>query len=501
MYWAAGIILRRLADLRPDRRRLRGRGRPGRRHHGPRARAGHRAARRATPACESLERSDLPGTTAATMTDAPRLRLSTRPRQRHPASPRCHRAVQGAPAVVAFYLPQYHRIPENDAWWGEGFTDWRNVTAAQPAVSRARRSPTCPASSATTTFCRGTSRAAQAELAREHGVYGFCYYFYWFGGRRLLERPLELMLEDGQPDLPFALCWANEPWTRRWDGREQDVLMPQHHDRVRDLAILDDLMPYFEDPRYIRIDGRPLLLDLPPGPHAGRARLRGGPARGGRATRATRACSSATSCPSGTSSAVRRASMPRSSSRPTGPSARTSSRGDLGADPAFRGHIYDYASTVRPAIARPTPVVPLLPGRDAALGQHRAQGHEGAHLPRLHPGALRALAAAAAHRDAPSGTPAPRSSSSTRGTSGPRVRTWSRTSVRDPATWRPSGGSSCRRSVEMCPRTPYCSRRHPRLLEQAAASRQKHPSTSSCHACRRSPISRGSAGVAWCRLD
>ena len=89
-------------------------------------------------------------------------------------------------------------------------------------------------------------------MARAYGIYGFCYYFYWFRGRRLLERPLELMLADGQPDIPFCVCWANEPWTRRWDGREDDVLMAQRHDRHADVAILDDLMPLFEDARYIR---------------------------------------------------------------------------------------------------------------------------------------------------------------------------------------------------------------------------------------------------------
>ena len=140
-----------------------------------------------------------------------------------------------SPAVVAFYLPQYHQIPENDEWWGVGFTDWANVAAAHPLYS-GHTVPHVPADLGFYDLRRREVREAQAQLARSHGIYGFCYYFYWFGGRRLLEQPLELMLADGEPDLPFCLCWANEPWTRRWDGREGDVLMAQHHDRVRDLG-------------------------------------------------------------------------------------------------------------------------------------------------------------------------------------------------------------------------------------------------------------------------
>ena len=265
-----------------------------------------------------------------------------------------------APAVVAFYLPQYHRVAENDAWWGEGFTDWRNVTAARPLYP-GHAVPNLPGELGEYDLLSRETRAAQAALAREYGVYGFCYYFYWFGGRRLLERPLELMLEDGQPDLPFALCWANEPWTRRWDGREQDVLMPQHHDRVRDLAILDDLMPYFEDPRYIRIDGRPLLLvyrqGLMPDAPGFAADLRAEAVR--RGLPGLFLCNvlsigDVDRCAPGFDAAVE---FP-----PQGTLGREIRPRSLGADPAFKGHIYDYASTVQTAIARPTPSFPCFPG-------------------------------------------------------------------------------------------------------------------------------------------
>jgi hypothetical protein len=262
--------------------------------------------------------------------------------------------------VVAFYLPQYHRVAENDAWWGDGFTDWRNVTSARPLYP-GHALPSPPGELGEYDLLSRETRAAQAALAREYGVYGFCYYFYWFGGRRLLERPLELMLEDGQPDLPFALCWANEPWTRRWDGREQDVLMPQHHDRVRDLAILDDLMPYFEDPRYIRIDDRPLLLvyrqGLMPDAPGLAADLRAEAVR--RGLPGLFLCNVLSigdieRCAPGFDAAVE---FP-----PHGTIGKEIRARDLGADRAFRGHIYDYASTVMSAVARPNPWFPCFPG-------------------------------------------------------------------------------------------------------------------------------------------
>ena len=200
------------------------------------------------------------------------------------------------------------------------------------------------------------------------------------------------MLEDGQPDLPFALCWANEPWTRRWDGREQDVLMPQHHDRVRDLAILDDLMPYFEDERYIRIDGRPLLLVYRQGLMPDAPGFAVGPPRRGRAPRAPgplplqrdvdRGCR--TLC----AGLRRRGRVPAQWDHRQGDPTR-----DLGADRAFRGHIYDYASTVMSAIARPTPSFPCFPGVMPRWDNTARKGLAAHIFHGSTPGALRALAA------------------------------------------------------------------------------------------------------------
>jgi lipopolysaccharide biosynthesis protein len=161
--------------------------------------------------------------------------------------------------VVAFYLPQFHPIPENDAWWGRGFTEWTNVTRARPAFPR-HYQPHLPADLGFYDLRLPEARAAQAELAAAFGVHGFCWYHYWFGGRRLLERPFDEVLASGEPDFPFCLCWANEPWTRAWDGRSGDVLVEQRHSEADDREHLRWLAPAFADPRHIRVGGRPLFL-------------------------------------------------------------------------------------------------------------------------------------------------------------------------------------------------------------------------------------------------
>lgn len=162
---------------------------------------------------------------------------------------------------VAFYLPQFHRIPENDAWWGEGFTEWTNVDAARPLFA-GHDQPHAPAPPlGRYDVLDRDVRLRQAELARAHGIHAFCYYHYWFHGKRLLETPLERMLADGAPDLPFMLAWANEPWTRRWDGRDDEVLQPQRYGDAADWAAhFDTLLRFFRDPRYVRVDGCPVFL-------------------------------------------------------------------------------------------------------------------------------------------------------------------------------------------------------------------------------------------------
>ncbi len=163
-------------------------------------------------------------------------------------------------AVVAFYLPQFHPIPENDAWWGKGFTEWTNTAKAKP-LFRGHYQPHVPADLGFCDLRVPETRAAQADLARAHGVDAFCWYHYWFAGRRLLERPFDEVVASGAPDFPFCVCWANETWTGIWHGAPNRVLVEQTYPgRADHEAHFASLLPAFRDRRYLTVDGKPLFM-------------------------------------------------------------------------------------------------------------------------------------------------------------------------------------------------------------------------------------------------
>jgi lipopolysaccharide biosynthesis protein len=160
---------------------------------------------------------------------------------------------------IAYYLPQFHRSSENDDWWGSGFTEWTNVTKAVPRYP-GHYQPRLPADLGFYDASRKETLLHQAELARLGGIYGFCIHDYWFSGRKLLGKPLDTLLANPDIDLRFCLNWANESWSRRWDGSEADVLMQQGYHRGDPERYVDSIAAAIRDPRYIRIDGRPLLM-------------------------------------------------------------------------------------------------------------------------------------------------------------------------------------------------------------------------------------------------
>jgi lipopolysaccharide biosynthesis protein len=174
--------------------------------------------------------------------------------------------------LLAFYLPQFHPIPENDEWWGKGFTEWTNTAKAKPLFP-GHYQPHVPADLGFYDLRVPETRMAQADMARAYGIEGFCYYHYWFAGRRILQRPFQEVLASGQPDFPFCLCWANETWTGIWYGARDRVLIQQTYPGEDDhRAHFQALLPAFTDPRHVTVHGKPMFLIFKPEeiPHTAR---------------------------------------------------------------------------------------------------------------------------------------------------------------------------------------------------------------------------------------
>lgn len=167
--------------------------------------------------------------------------------------------------IIAFYLPQFHETPENNEWWGKGFTEWTNTKKAKP-LFKAHYQPREPLNDNYYNLLDDGVKEWQVNLAKEYGIHGFCFYHYWFkNGKKLLEKPIEQYLENKDLDLPFCLSWANEPWTRRWDGSEHKVLMPQEYgDEKEWKEHFYYLLPFLKDERYIKLEGKPVFIIYKP---------------------------------------------------------------------------------------------------------------------------------------------------------------------------------------------------------------------------------------------
>ncbi len=165
--------------------------------------------------------------------------------------------------IIAFYLPQFHDIPENDEWWGKGFTEWTNVKKAK-ALYNNHNQPRIPLNRNYYNLLDDDIKIWQAKIAKEYGIYGFCYYHYWFSGKMLLEKPMEQMLKNNKVDIPFCICWANDSWTKAWVGEKKTLIKQEYGDKNEWKDHFYYLLQFFNDPRYIKNNNKLLFVIYKP---------------------------------------------------------------------------------------------------------------------------------------------------------------------------------------------------------------------------------------------
>ena len=205
------------------------------------------------------------GVTKSAVTTSPAIVPIVAPSANHENVQKRNSLLTPKARLIAFYLPQFHPIPENDRWWGPGFTEWINVAKAKPLFP-GHDQPKIPADLSFYDLRVPQTRAAQAEMARDSGIEGFCYWHYWFGnGRRILERPFAEVLESGEPNFPFCLAWANQTWSGKWHGNPKTILIQQTYPGPEDEAAhFRAVLPAFRDERYVRVEGKPLFVVYDP---------------------------------------------------------------------------------------------------------------------------------------------------------------------------------------------------------------------------------------------
>ncbi|MFM7077985.1 MAG: glycoside hydrolase family 99-like domain-containing protein [Planctomycetaceae bacterium] len=269
---------------------------------------------------------------------------------------------RGDVRAIAIYLPQFHRVPENDRWWGEGFTEWTNVRRGRPMFAGHHQPHVPHPDVGYYDLDDADVLPRQAEMARRHGIHGFCFYHYWFDGRRILEKPVERLLASGRPDFPFCLCWANENWTRAWDGLDREVLLEQRHSPEGDERFLRDILPALRDPRYIRVEGMPLLAVYRPGSLADASatadrwrRLAEREGLPGLHLAAFHSFDRNDPRSFGFDSAIQFPPLQV-------PTSNLARGGLPGLVPAFRGGVLDYRAAMCHSLARPAPDYPLYRG-------------------------------------------------------------------------------------------------------------------------------------------